>query len=461
MAFLSKLFGSTAADRPKAEAFKTQGNAEMQQGRLDKAETCYRQAIEADPDYMPAHYNLGNALSQQRRFAEALPAYRRAAELVPDDYEIHINLGAALKSLGRTEQALASFEKAHTLAPQALEPVMNIAIVSLLLGRYDRARKDFDAALDISPDASIVHFNRAMLLMLLGEWEEGLKEHRYRLEVNREGFPAYVRSIPQWDGTASLAEKTVLIWPEQGLGDQIQCLRYARLLRQNGAREIFVYAYPALVSLLATSTDLDLIAPDGGPLPQRPDLMVSDMSLLDIFGPRPDLQPLKLAPYPETTAEIATAPGLKVGVCWKGNPDHGRDAERSIPHETFWKHLSATRGVSFFSFQIGSNEPCPATPLAPMIDEFFDTAVLAKQLDLIVTVDTSLAHLGGTLGIPTWVLVTHSPDWRWGVSGDTTPWYDSVRIHRQAIAGDWPALLGQVRLDLETLATTPDATAPT
>ena len=452
MAFLSKLRGADSVNRPKAEELKAQGNAEMQKGRLENAEARYRQAIDADPDYMPAHYNLGNALSQQQRFPEALLAYHRAAELAPEDYEIFINLGVTHKKLGQLTAAQQQFAHAARLAPQALEPQVNAAVTDLLLGDYAAARTALDAALCRAPEAAEIHHNRAMLLMLQGDWEEGLREHRWRFQLNPAAIPEYARDFPQWDGKESLLGKTVLVWPEQGFGNQLQCLRYARLLRQQGVAQIFVYSHPALAALLATSSDLDLIALDGGPLPQYPDLMVSDLSLLDYFGPQPGLPPLSLDIYDETTAEIANAPGLKVGVCWQGSPTHERDAERSIPHELFWQHLCNTHGVSFFSLQIDSDLPCPATPLAPFIDEFFDTAVLAKQLDLIVTVDTSLAHLSGTLGIPTWVLVTHSPHWRWGVSGNTTLLYNSVRLWRQTAAGDWTTLLDQLRLELESLA---------
>ena len=452
MAFLKTLFGSPSADRPKAEALKAEGNTEMKKGHFAKAETCYRKAIDADPEYMPAHYNLGNALSRQRRFTEACDAYHRATELAPDDYDIFTNLGVTYKKLGALKEAQRQFARAAAIAPQALEPQVNTAVVNLLLGNYDAARIGFDSTLASAPESAEIHYNRAMLLMLLGEWEEGLREHHWRFQLSPDSIPEYATTCPQWDGKESLSGKTILVWPEQGFGDQIQCLRYARLLRQQGAAQIFVYAHPSLFALLATSRDLDLIALDGGPLPQRPDFMISDLSLLDLFGPQLGMAPLALDVYEEITPEIANAPGLKVGVCWQGSPTHERDAERSIPHDLFWRHLGNTRGVSFFSFQIDSEAPCPATPLAPLIDEFFDTAVLAKQLDLIVTIDTSLAHLGGTLGVPTWILVTHSPDWRWGVSGDTTPLYGSVRIHRQPAAGDWPAVLTQVRLELETLA---------
>lgn len=452
MALLNRLLGTSVANRPKAEAFKAEGNAEMHKGRFDKAETCYRQSIEADPGYMPAHYNLGNALTQQRRFAEALTAYHGAAELAPDDYEILTNLGVTHKKLGELNEAKRMFDHAAKLAPQALEPQVNAAVVDLLLGNFEAARAGFDAALASAPESAEIHYNRALLLMLLGEWEEGLREHRYRFLLNPASIPDYAKNFPHWDGKEPLAGKTVLVWPEQGFGDQIQCLRYARLLRQQGATQIFVYAHPSLAALLATSNELDLIAFDGGPLPHRPDLMVSDMSLLDIFGPRPNLPPLKLDVYAEATPEIATAHGLKVGVCWQGSPTHERDAERSIPHTLFWEQLSGTSGITFFSLQVDSTQACPAIPLAPLIDEFFDTAVLAQQLDLIVTVDTSLAHLGGTLGIPTWVLVTYSPDWRWGVSGEATPLYESVRIYRQPTPGDWTTLLSHIRLQLETLA---------
>ena len=158
------------------------------------------------------------------------------------------------------------------------------------------------------------------------------------------------------------------------------------------------------------------------------------------------MPPLRLNVPVKAVPEIAQATGLKVGVCWRGSPKHGRDSERSIPSEEFWKHLAGIPGVTFFSLQIDDDRPSEyATPLARHIHNFYDTANLVQQLDLVVTVDTSLVHLCGTLGVPAWVLVTFSPDWRWGVAGKKTPWYQSIQLFRQPSPGNWSVPLAEIR----------------
>jgi hypothetical protein len=202
--------------------------------------------------------------------------------------------------------------------------------------------------------------------------------------------------------------------------------------------------------LLATSPDIDVVFPDGTPAPEAFDTYISVMSLGYVFGRAPDLGPLRLS-IPPARHEVVSGQGFKIGVCYRGSPGHPRDAERSIPKELFWRHLAGIPGVNLYLFQVDDLSDEHATPLAPFISDFMDTAMLARQMDLILTVDTSLAHLCGTLGIPTWVLVTRSPDWRWGEAGETTPWYPGIRILRQPRAGDWNEALAEAATRIRKL----------
>lgn len=440
-----KLFG---ANDESAEAIKNKGNAALQRGDIKEAEGFYRKSISADPAYMPAHYNLGNVLRLQGLYDEALNAYQAAVSLTPDDYEIHVNIGVTLNSLARFDEALDIFSQAAVLAPNALEPAVNKGVAFERSGRYEEAIKAWSKVLENEPSCSIARYYRSMTYLLLERWKEGLLEHESRLDLPDTVPEDLLAGKEEWDG-APLHGKTLLIYPEQGMGDVIQFLRYVPLCKAAGAR-VMVCCHPPLADLLSTSTDIDIVAPDGIPLPEPFDVYISVMSLAYILGRHPELPPLRLNVPVEVIPEIAQAKGLKIGVCWKGNPKHGRDSERSIPMNEFCKHLSGIPNVSFFNLQIdedGNNEF--AIPLAPYINDFYDTANMVQQLDLVVTVDTSLAHLCGTLGIPTWVLVTYSPDWRWGVTGKQTLWYPSIILYRQPAPGDWTVPLTEMRKSIE------------
>lgn len=408
-----KLFGSR---NESAESLKNKGNAALERGNTADAESFYRKAISADSNYMPAHNNLGNTLRMRGLYNEALRAYEDAVNLAPDDYEIYVNIGITLNVMARFDEAIDAFNRASTLAPDAITPLIN----------------------------------RSMAYLLLERWEEGFLEYESRLDLPDaipEGLVATGK--PQWDGSP-LDGKTLLIYQEQGMGDVIQFLRYAPLCKMAGAR-VMVCCQPPLVDLLATAKDIDVVAPDDVPLPEPFDTYISIMSLAYTLGRHQELLPLRLNVPVEAVPEIAQAKGLKVGVCWRGNPKHDRDSERSIPKDDFWKHLAGITGVSFFSLQIDDDGPNEyATLLAPYINDFYDTANLVQQLDLVVTVDTSLAHLCGTLGVPTWVLITFSPDWRWGVAGKLTPWYPSIRLFRQPSPGNWSVPLDDIRKSIES-----------
>jgi hypothetical protein len=442
----SKLLGR---ESESAESLKNQGNLALQGGQLEAAAALYRRAIGVDATYMPAHYNLGNVLRATARLADALAAYDRAAQLVPDDYEIHVNRGVTLNAMARHAEAIAAFERAGALAPDAIEPPLNKGIALERCGRHEDAIRVWSDMLARNPACSRARYYRSMTYLLLGQYKQGFLEYEARLDL-----PGYVPhdllvGKEEWDGSA-LDGKTLLIYPEQGMGDVLQHLRYVGECKARGARTMVV-CHPPLASVLETVPDIDLVVPDGTPLPEQFDVYISALSLPYALAMEPIAPPLQLRVPVRPLAQLTQAGGLKVGVCWKGSPGHDRDAERSIEPAAFWGGLAGIEGVSFFSLQLGDEAGASAPSLAPYIQDFGDTASLVQQLDLVVTVDTSLVHLSGALGVPTWVLVTHLPDWRWGLSGETSVWYPSVKVYRQPAPGDWAAVLAEVKKGLQNL----------
>ncbi|MBY0575516.1 MAG: tetratricopeptide repeat-containing glycosyltransferase family protein [Gallionellaceae bacterium] len=444
------MFGDPSGNKGEsAESLKNKGNAAKREGNIAEAESFYRKAINADPDYMPAYYNLGNVLQLQGLYNEALGAYQAALNLAPDDYEIYVNTGVTLNAMNRFDEAIEAFSRAERLAPDALEPTVNKGVALDRSGRYEEAIDALNQAIKRDPACSIARYYRSMSYLRLERWKEGFLEHEARLELPDTVPEDLLAGKQKWDG-APLDGRTLLIYPEQGMGDMIQFLRYVPLCKAAGAR-VMVCCHPPLAPLLATASEIDVVAPDGVPLPEPFDAYISVMSLAHVLGRHQELPPLRLDVPVETMPVIAQAKDLKVGVCWRGNPKQSRDSERSIAGDEFWKHLAGMTGVSFFSLQIDDDNPNGlAIPLAPYIDDFYDTANLVQQLDLVVTVCTSVAHLCGTLGIPTWVLLSFSPDWRWGVAGKLTPWYPSVRLFRQPSPGNWGAPLIEIRKAIES-----------
>lgn len=444
---LGKLFGNQGES---AESLKNKGNAALQNADMTGAEAMYRQAIAADSRYMPAYYNLAHVLRVTGRLADALVAYNEAAKIAPDDYQVHVNRGVTLNAMQRFADALQAFDVAAKLAPDALEPLLNKGVALSRSGFYVEAIQAWSDLLARDPSCSIARYYRSIDYLLLGRFKEGFLEHEARLDLPGFVPEDLLADKEEWDGSA-LNGQTLLIYPEQGMGDMIQFLRYAGACKELGARTMVV-CHPPLAGLLATVDAIDVVVPDGAPLPEDFDVYISVMSLPYALGHERVKQPLALHVPVEPLAEIAEARGLKVGVCWQGSRSHERDAERSIPKEVFWSALAGTENVSFFSVQVDDRCDGCATALATHINDFHDTANLVQQLDLVVSVDTSVAHVSATLGVPTWVLVTYSPDWRWGAAGESTPWYPSVKMFRQPAPGDWNTVLADVKANLQRRA---------
>jgi tetratricopeptide (TPR) repeat protein len=425
-----------------AQKLKDLGNFAMSRGDLAAAENCYRAALEEDAAYMPAAYNLGNALRAGGRHAEALEAYRLAAQLVADDYEIHNNIGTTLVDLMRPAEAVEAFARARALAPQAVEPRVGLATTLSRLGCVEEAIEVLDELLQDHPQQSQARYFRALDHLLLGHFEQGFLDHEARLDL--PGFvPGDLLAGAQpWDGRP-LRGETLLIYPEQGIGDAIQFLRYAPLCKQAGAR-VMVVCHPPLAPALAEAEGIDVLVPDGARLPEKFSWYVSVMSLGRLFGSGHDLAPTRLSGS-GLTLPPPRGGRRRIGLCWTGSPTQARNRERSLSPEQLI--AAFPDDAALYSLQLPSPSSLDrrVVDLGRLIRHFADTVAFIKQLDLVVTICSSPAHVAGSLGVPTWVLLTNSPDWRWGLAGDSSPLYPSVRLFRQPDYGDWQSVLGQVR----------------
>lgn len=422
-----------------AEALKNRGNAALNEGDPALAEKLYRQAVAADPDYMPAHYNLGNVLRQAGRYGEALVAYQAAARLDPADYEIEVNVGVTLTEMARYADAIKSFSRATALAPTALEPLLNNGVALERSGRHLEAIEAWSKLLEQHADCSIARYYRSMAYLRLGRWQEGFADYESRLDLPDALPENLLQGKLEWDGSP-LAGKTLLIFPEQGIGDMIQLLRYVPLCKAAGAR-VMVCCHPPLAGLLATVTDIDVATPDGVPLPEAFDAWISVMSLPHACGHHPELPPLRFDVRAATRPAIAAAPGLKVGVCRRQSDG---DGSRAIAGSELARHLAGLDGITFFGLQTDAVAADFATPVMLWMEDLLAVAQTLLQFDLVITADAAIAHICGSLGLPTWVLATTSPDWCWGVAEETTPWYPGVRIFRQTAPGDWSTALTAV-----------------
>ena len=395
-------------------------------GRTAEATEALRAAVAIDPDIPAAWSNLGNEFRNDLRFEEAIDAYRRALRLKPDFADAQLNLGASL---------------------QETEPTLQPAI--------DAYRK----AIALQPDFATAHWNLGFALLLSGDYERGLPEYEWRMKtrsiVQPRNFP-----VPMWDG-GDLMGKRILLHAEQGLGDSIQMARYIPMVAGRGG-EVIVECPAALVQLLRDLPGVVQILAGREELPAF-DLHCPLMSLPLIFkttvgtipwpGPYLRADPKMAEEWSRRIPAESDRP--RVGLVWAGRPENKVDRKRSMRLEQF-APLAGIKNVRFFSVQKGpaggqARRPPGGMELIDYTEElhdFTDTAAMIANLDLIVTVDTSIAHLAGALGRPAWVLLPRSPDWRWMLEREDSPWYPTVRLFRQKIRGDWGEVVERVRGEL-------------
>jgi tetratricopeptide (TPR) repeat protein len=452
--------------RPEyAEAHLNLGAVLVDLARLPEAEAAYREALACRPDYAEAHYNLGIALFKQERLADAEQAYREAIRCQPGIAHAHNNLGCVLRLLDRFPEAIDAFHAALDVCPELAEAHSNLGNALAQLGRLPEAERAYREALALRADYGDARFALAVLLLGMGRFEEG-----WPLYESRYAQPSFVHhktrafiACPQWAGDA-LASKSVLVWQEDGLGDMLQFSRYFALLKAQGAAHIAFACAPALHRLMARVDGVDAVFDHAAAMARASgfdcwtSLLSAPLYLRTTITTIPRAVQLTLdAALVERWQPMLDAlpPGRKIGLVWKGNAKHHNDANRSIPSLATLAPLWSVPGLSFVSLQKGQGEDEARDPPAgqPLLDlgthvtDFADSAAIVAQLDLVICVDTSIAHLAASLGKPCWVILPERDiDWRWMHERDDSPWYPhTLRLFRRAPGEDWTASVERVR----------------
>ena len=448
--------------------------------RHEEAEQHYRTALALTPDAAATHTNLGLLLHETRRKPEAEPHLRRALELAPESAEVHSNLGNLLAALDRFDEAEALLRRALALDPDWAPAHNNLGVLLADLRRDEAAEAHFRRALDLRPDYPLARLDLSCLLLAQGRYAEGWRLHEARHDpaLPDNGIPPPNLPLPRWQGEP-LRGQRVLVWPEQGLGDQIQFSRYVPALKALGAAQVTVVCQRPLQALFRTLPGADAVIAadivdnafhiDPAEI-ARHDAWTFPLSVPALVGTRVETLPEVVLPYLSAPSDRLAAwrarirpepTTLAVGLVWRGNPLHHNDAERSLPSLDALVPLGAVPSVRFFSLQAGSAGAPARTPpagwpvqhLGDALTDFADTAAALAALDLLICVDTSIAHLAGAMAVPCWVLLPrYRTDWRWLQERDDSPWYPGMRLFRQAQRGDWTGVISRVRDALTRLA---------
>jgi tetratricopeptide (TPR) repeat protein len=408
------------------------------------------------PDYAEAWSNRGNALQTLRRFDDALASHDAALRLRPDFPVALSNRAVTLQALDRLDEALASCDRALALHADSIEALTNRAAVLQELRRHDEALATYDRAVAIAPDYAEARMNRALLRLLTGDFAQGWPAYEWRRKLPgrvERGF-----SQPEWSGE-DIAGKRLLLHVEQGLGDTIQFVRYAALAARRCAG-VVLEVQPSLAPLLRGLFGAEVIAAGRDPLPPF-DLHCPLLSLPRLFETTlatiPGENPYVVAPADRIAAWAGRLPtdALRVGLAWSGNPDNTKDYGRSIPFALL-APLVGVPGVRFVSLQkdiraADADEVCRCgnvIDLRAELYDFADTAAVIAQLDLVIAVDTAVAHLAGAMGKPLWVLLPRDSDFRWLLDRATSPWYPSARLLRRARGDAWDVVIADAAAQL-------------
>lgn len=433
-------------------ALNNLGNTQCKLKRLTEAEAALRSALKLRPDYADAHNNLGIVLADRKEYEAALDCYQRALTLRPGFAQASLNRGNALLDLDRRVEAITAFEQAIRLDPQLTEAHNNLGNARLALGDADAALIHYEHAVQLAPEDVSAHFNRALLYLLTGDFARGWGEYEWGLKGRlREPHRAFAQA--RWDGRR-FDGRSLLIVAEQGVGDCLQFLRYLPQVVALGG-SVIVEVQQGLSSLCARSFEnvCFIERRNDGHIEVAFDVHCHLMSLPFLLGHRSEAEIAAQRPYlvPEPqrverwAAQLAAFDGQRVGLVWAGNPEHKNDRRRSIPLPRL-APLQRIDGLQLFSLQKGRGSTeleagIEGTEgiidLSPQIENFEDTAAVVANLDRVITVDTSVAHLAGALGKPVWLLLPFAPDWRWQLHRRDTPWYADMQLWRQSTPGDW------------------------
>ncbi len=427
-------------------------------GRLDEARALCESVLASEPRHFLALHLAGAIALAIGDLERCVALATRALEIDPVHVDVLCNRGAALRRLNQVDAALADYDRALAAAPNHAGAHLNRGVALAAQNRHAEAIASYDRALQLDPRSAPARFHRGLSRLLTGDFERGWEDYEGRWGSGTQGAPP-AGTQPVWSGREDIRGKTVLVQAEQGLGDTIQFSRYAALLRARGAR-VILEAQPVLRDLLAQSPDIERVVAPGETLPAV-DFRCPLLSLPRAFATRLESIPAQIpaleAPADHIrrwTAALPQRSKVRVGLAWSGRPTLVNDRNRTIA----LARLAPLREVdaTFVTLQQEIREadrPALASG-APLLDfgahltDFRDTAALVALVDLVITVDTAAAHLAGAMGRPVWLLLPFSPDWRWLLERETSPWYPTMRIFRQPRIGDWDSVIARVGREL-------------
>ncbi len=452
-------YGRYLKRRPKdARAWTALGGLLLEMGQLEASREASSRALRLDLNQWTAQVNLANALSGLGLFEASEGACRQVLAKHAQNLEAKLALARCLWLKGDLAQARSWLEALTRQDPSNRRALGLLVEVLVQLGQWEAYEMAMGRLISLHANPPAIEtYDRGLLDLRLGNLPRGWARYESRLECQGLIVPQRDFSQPRWDG-GPFEGKTLLVHFEQGLGDTFMFVRYAARVKALGGR-VLLEAQPALADVVATCPGVDEVVPYGRPLPAF-DLHISLLSLPRVFGT--DLQSIpaevpylggpERVPHRERSTELlATSEGaIRIGLAWAGSPGHKRDSERSLPPAAL-APLAALPGVSWYSFQLEAMEEPPLPGLVSLdssIRDFSDTAYALTGMQLVITVDTALAHLAGALGIPTLLLVAFNPDFRWMMGRGDTPWYPTMRIYRQPTPGDWSTVIRQVVEDL-------------
>jgi tetratricopeptide (TPR) repeat protein len=446
------------------EALVNLGFALGELDRLDEALACYDRARLLSPAVPEIHHNRGNVLRELKRVDEAIASYDEALRQRPDYAKAHINKGVALVGRGSVAEAIGYLRRGVELKPDFAEAHNSLGTALSAHGQLEGAIACYERAIALKPDYPDAQWNRALMRLLHGEYERGWPDYEWRFQC-RHISPLPAIRQPRWDG-APLEGRTILLYAEQGLGDTLQFVRFAPLVKARGGR-VILQCQGMLIPLLQRCTGIDEFVAWGAPIPAC-DVWTPLMSIPAALATILETIPADI-PYIHADAglvehwrrELAAVSGFRVGIAWQGSPRHAWDRHRSVPLSAF-APLAAVPGVRLISLQKGLGAEqvqqlagafeVTIVDLADRAGPFTDAAAIMQNLDLVVSVDSAIAHLAGALGVPVWLALPHTPDWRWLLDRSDSPWYPTARLFRQPAACAWPPVFRAIAGELDALA---------
>lgn len=474
------------------DALRLLGLAKNRMAEFGEAVEIFQMLTELEPENPDNFNNLGLSYGGLQQWERAIAASKKAIEMKPSFGMFKNNLALQLRGANRYDEAEVALKQAVADSPDQAPLWLNLGNLYAEIRRYKDSFDAYKKAVEVDPNYPAAHVNLSFGYHLLGNWRRGFEEAEWRFFYYPQ-LRHYLNEYDQtkrWDGQVPLEGKTILVYGEQGSGDMIQSLRHLKALKDRGAAKVIYNTQKPLWDLARRAPGVDevcernIVEKTGPELPEY-DYQCSSMSLPVLL----DIPKITGEPYLEPATrkfrdhmEKEYGDTLNVGIVWAGSPAHPNDKNRSI-HLRKFRPIEEMEGVRLFSLQVEKGvrvygalypdtkdgekfeptdiddkvdfttgaEDMKIVDLTNLIQSFEDTATLMAGLDLVICCDTSVAHLAGALGVPVWVLLPYNPDWRWGAEGETTPWYDSMRLFRQTEVGDWESVIERVKGELSAL----------